>query len=326
EILSASQRMSEGTELQSREFRVTAAQTSAMARSISQISLHAQTSSGVALQALAAAERGDRSVREASDAVSTVSEIVENTADKMKLLSRSGSRISEITSLITDIASQTNLLSLNAAIEAARAGEAGVGFTVVADEIRRLAEGSARATKDIAAIIQSIQREIGDALKAIERGSEAVRHGNLLAAQARESIGEISRLVKECSVLVEEISLASGKEVRVTGEISSTMEIVSQIAAETSAGMGATSRTITNLARISGEMNEAISRFKVTDAEADTGSNWTSDIENKPGTNPRSSIEGKWVRPIDRSDAGSERVGNTESQAETNTGTRWAVP
>jgi methyl-accepting chemotaxis protein len=190
---------------------------------------------------------------------------VQQTSEKMRQLGARSNEISEIIDLINDIASQTNLLALNAAIEAAHAGEAGLGFSVVAEEIRKLAERSARATRDVGNLIKAIQGETGQALSAMELGMKEVKEGSLLASQASRALQDISEAVKQSSELIEEISAASEEQARVTRNLAGAMETISSITLETSAGAHETAQTIQGMVGLAEHLNVAISQFKVKD-------------------------------------------------------------
>ena len=146
--------------------------------------------------------------------------------------------------MINDITEQTNLLALNAAIEAARAGEAGRGFAVVADEVRKLAEHSRSATKDIAALIKAIQAETNEAVVVMEEGTREVEVGARLADQAGKALEAISSVVRQSAELVQEISLASKQQVRGTEGVANAMQIISGITRQTSQGARQTARTV----------------------------------------------------------------------------------
>jgi methyl-accepting chemotaxis protein len=183
----------------------------------------------------------------------------------MKTLGVRSSEISEIIDLIDEIAAQTNLLALNAAIEAAHAGEAGLGFSVVAEEIRKLAERSARATRDVGNLIKSIQTETREALSAMENGMKEVKGGSSLAAEASRALRDISDAVRQSSELMEEISAASEEQARVTTNLAAAMQTISSITLETSAGAHETAQTIQGMVGLSEQLNKAISQFKVKD-------------------------------------------------------------
>jgi len=168
--------------------------------------------------------------------------------------------------VINDITEQTNLLALNAAIEAARAGEAGRGFAVVADEVRKLAEHSRTATKDIAALIKAIQAETNEAVVVMEEGTKEVEVGARLADQAGKALEAISSVVRQSAELVQEISLASKQQVRGTEGVANAMQIISSITRQTSQGTRQTARTVEQMVKLSEQLNEALSQFKISTA------------------------------------------------------------
>jgi PAS domain S-box-containing protein len=263
EILAASEQIAAGAQRQADEITNTSSAVEEMAASMSQVSRNAEASAEAARRALDMAENGDRAVKDTSEAMGRINQAVQGTAEKMRLLAKRSSEISEIIDLINDVAAQTNLLSLNAAIEAAHAGEAGLGFSVVAEEIRKLAERSARATRDVGALIKAIQNETSEALDAMENGMTEVRDGSTLAEQARQSLQDISQTVRQSAELIEEISAASEEQARVTRNLAGAMQTVSSITLETSAGAHETAQTIQGMVSLSEQLNEGISRFKV---------------------------------------------------------------
>jgi twitching motility protein PilJ len=179
------------------------------------------------------------------------------------MLAQGSSEISEILSLINEVASQTNLLSLNAAIEAAHAGEAGLGFSVVAEEIRKLADRTAAATRDVGSLVKRIQAETAAALSAMDRGMAEVKSGGVLAEKSRQALEDISEAVRQSVDLNEEISAASEGQVQVTVDLANAMQTISSITVEASAGAHQTSRIIQGMVGLSEELNRSISQFKV---------------------------------------------------------------
>ncbi|HWC76107.1 MAG TPA: methyl-accepting chemotaxis protein, partial [Blastocatellia bacterium] len=250
--------------------------------SMNQVSRNSESSAEAARRALEMAEQGDRSVRDTSEAMSRIDSAVLQTSDKMRLLGVRSSEISEIIDLIDEIAAQTNLLALNAAIEAAHAGEAGLGFSVVAEEIRKLAERSARATRDVGNLIKAIQTETSEALSAMEKGMTEVKSGSLLAEEASKSLQYVSTAVRQSTELIEEISAASEEQARVTRNLASAMQTISSITLETSAGAHETAQTIQGMVGLSEQLNKAISQFRVKD---DFVHPFSYDVPGSPSTN-----------------------------------------
>jgi PAS domain S-box-containing protein len=265
EILAAAEQIAVGSQRQADEITNTSSAVEEMAASMSQVSRNAEASAEAARRALETAEHGDRAVTDTSEAMGRIDLAVQQTSEKMRLLGLRSSEISEIIDLINDIAAQTNLLALNAAIEAAHAGEAGLGFSVVAEEIRKLAERSARATRDVGNLIKTIQKETSEALTAMDVGMREVKGGSQLAGQASKALQYISAAVRQSSELIEEISAASEEQARVTSNLATAMQTISSITLETSAGAHETAQTIQSMVGLSEQLNKAISQFKVKD-------------------------------------------------------------
>jgi twitching motility protein PilJ len=263
EILIASEEMSSGAVQQDQEITNTSSAVEQLTVSMKQVSNNAEASAEAARRALDAAEQGNRSVRDTLEGMQRIRSSVQATAKRIKALGDRSLEISEIVNVINDITEQTNLLALNAAIEAARAGEAGRGFAVVADEVRKLAEHSRSATKDIAALIKAIQAETNDAVVVMEEGTKEVEIGAKLADQAGRALDAISTVVRQSAELVQEISLASKQQVRGTEGVANAMQIISNITRQTSQGARQTSRTVEQLVHMSEQLNEALSQFRV---------------------------------------------------------------
>ncbi|HLG13771.1 MAG TPA: PAS domain S-box protein [Blastocatellia bacterium] len=265
EILAAAEQIAVGSQRQADEITNTSSAVEEMAASMSQVSRNAEASADTARRGMEMAQHGDASVRDTSEAMIRIDAAVQQTAEKMRLLGTRSSEISEIIDLINEIAAQTNLLALNAAIEAAHAGDAGLGFSVVADEIRKLAERSSRATRDVGSLIKSIQNETAEALAAMENGMKEVKTGSLLAGQASRALQDISDAVRQSAELIEEISAASEEQARVTRNLAGAMQTISSITLETSAGAHETAQTIQGMVGLSEQLNSAILQFKVKD-------------------------------------------------------------
>ncbi len=266
QILLSSEEMASGATQQDQEITNTSSAVEELTVSMKQVSNNAEASAEAARRALDAAEQGNRSVRDTLEGMQRIRASVQASAKKIKSLGDRSLEISEIVNVINDITEQTNLLALNAAIEAARAGEAGRGFAVVADEVRKLAEHSRTATKDIAALIKAIQAETNEAVVVMEDGTREVEVGAKLADQAGKALDAISTVVRQSAELVQEISLASKQQVRGTEGVANAMQIISGITRQTSQGSRQSARTVEQMVKLSEQLNEALSQFKVNNA------------------------------------------------------------
>lgn len=262
QILLAADEMTTGATQQDQEITNTSSAVEELTVSMKQVSNNAEASAEAARRALDAAEQGNRAVRDTLDGMQRIRASVQATAKKIKSLGDRSLEISEIINVINDITEQTNLLALNAAIEAARAGEAGRGFAVVADEVRKLAEHSRSATKDIAALIKAIQAETNEAVVVMEEGTKEVEVGAGLADQAGKALEAISNVVRQSAELVQEISLASKQQVRGTEGVANAMQIISGITRQTSQGARQTVATVGNMVKLSDQLNEALAQFR----------------------------------------------------------------
>ena len=262
QILEAADDMTAGATQQDQEITNTSSAVEELTVSMKQVSNNAEASAEAARRALDAAEQGNRAVSDTLEGMQRIRASVQATAKKIKSLGDRSLEISEIINVINDITEQTNLLALNAAIEAARAGEAGRGFAVVADEVRKLAEHSRSATKDIAALIKAIQAETNEAVVVMEDGTKEVESGATLADQAGRALDAISSVVRQSAELVQEISLASKQQVRGTEGVAHAMQIISNITRQTSQGTRGTVATVSQLVKLSDQLNEALAQFR----------------------------------------------------------------
>jgi methyl-accepting chemotaxis protein len=280
-ILLSADEMTAGATQQDQEITNTSSAVEELTVSMKQVSNNAEASAEAARRALDAAEQGNRAVRDTLEGMQRIRASVQATAKKIKSLGDRSLEISEIINVINDITEQTNLLALNAAIEAARAGEAGRGFAVVADEVRKLAEHSRSATKDIAALIKAIQAETNEAVVVMEEGTREVEVGASLADQAGKALEAISSVVRQSAELVQEISLASKQQVRGTEGVANAMQIISGITRQTTQGAKQTAGTVGNMVKLSEQLNEALAQFRSQSARAGESAPATEETRSK---------------------------------------------
>ncbi|QBF24809.1 chemotaxis protein [Pseudomonas tructae] len=237
-----------------------------MAESIDRVSTHAYESAKVAERSVAIANKGNEVVHNTINGMDNIREQIQDTAKRIKRLGESSQEIGDIVSLIDDIADQTNILALNAAIQASLAGEAGRGFAVVADEVQRLAERSSSATRQIEALVRTIQADTNEAVISMEQTTAEVVRGARLAQDAGVALAEIEGVSQTLADLIHSISDAAQLQTSSAGQISHTMSVIQQITSQTSAGSTATAESIGNLARMASEMRRSVSGFTLPPA------------------------------------------------------------
>jgi twitching motility protein PilJ len=253
----------QAAEKQSREIQETSSQVLKMARAINDVSASASRSVGVARQSLSAAEKGTEAVSNSIAGMNEIRGQIQDTAKRIKRLGESSQEIGEIVELISDITEQTNVLALNAAIQAASAGEAGRGFTVVAEEVQRLAERSAEATKQIAAIVKTIQTDTQDAVAAMETSTQGVVEGAKLSDAAGQALAEIGDVSRRLSQLIEEISVTAQTQAQAAGTVATSMQDILSITKQTTEGTKQTAVSVGQLARLAQELKGSVANFKI---------------------------------------------------------------
>jgi twitching motility protein PilJ len=263
EILQSSERMRVGAEQQADQIRNASEAVNTMSHTTQRMAENAEAATQTSLKATQAAVKGGTSVAETIKGMQRIRAAVQTTGKKIKGLGERSLEIGAIIEVINEIATQTNLLALNAAIEAARAGEQGKGFAVVADEVRKLAERAARATKDITGLIKGIQVETSEAVTVMEEGTREVEEGTKLADQAGAALREIEQIVKQTAGLVTDITRAAGDQVKVTESVVGSMDSILKQTQETTHGVQDTVSTIGKLAELSKRLTDAIGRFKL---------------------------------------------------------------
>ncbi|MDQ2926921.1 MAG: methyl-accepting chemotaxis protein [Pseudomonadota bacterium] len=248
---------------QLREIRDTGESVLQMAGRINHVSAQAQETAQVARQSLHAAESGLKAVQNTIGGMNSIRDQIQETSKRIKRLGESSQEIGEITELISDITEQTNVLALNAAIQAASAGDAGRGFSVVAEEVQRLAERSADATRQIAALVKTIQTDTQDAVGAMERSTQGVVEGTRLTDAAGTALGDIDRVTRQLTDLVSQISQQSLSEAQSANVVAANIQHIFAVTEQTGEGTRSTAQMVRELSRTAEELNQSVARFKI---------------------------------------------------------------
>ena len=256
ELLDAAQR-------QSREIQEAGQSVLEVASSMTRVSGDADQSAQVARQSLAAAGKGTLAVQDSIKGMNEIREQIQETSKRIKRLGESSQEIGEIVELISDITEQTNVLALNAAIQAASAGDAGRGFTVVAEEVQRLAERSGEATKQIAAIVKTIQTDTQGAVSAMEESTRGVVEGAKLSDAAGQALAEIGDVSQSLAELIEKISDATKEQASAATGVAGKMQDILKVTEQTTAGTQKTASAVGELAGLATELKGSVAGFKV---------------------------------------------------------------
>ncbi len=248
---------------QAEELAVTLNSVQVMTDSIQRVAESAREAEEVARSASATALRGGEAVERTVAGILEIRETVAETTRKVKRLAESSQEISKIVALISQIASRTNLLALNASIEAARAGEAGRGFAIVADEVRQLADRAAKASKEIEQIVLQIQSETSGVMTAMEEGTQQVIEGTKLAEQAKRSLEDIIQVSNRIDVLVRSITADTIEQTETSRTVAQVMQSVELTAQETSQESQRVSASLQNLVGVARDLLTSVERFKV---------------------------------------------------------------
>jgi twitching motility protein PilJ len=248
---------------QLREIRDTGESVLQMAGRINDVAAQSQQTAQVARQSLKAAETGLQAVQNTIGGMNSIRDQIQETSKRIKRLGESSQEIGEITELISDITEQTNVLALNAAIQAASAGDAGRGFSVVAEEVQRLAERSGDATRQIAAIVRTIQTDTQDAVAAMERSTQGVVEGARLSDAAGTALGDIDRVTRQLSDLIAQISSQALREADSANVVAANIQHIFAVTEQTGEGTRSTAQMVRELSRAAEELKASVSRFKV---------------------------------------------------------------
>ncbi len=266
QLSASSTQIAEGANRQSSQTVQAATSMEEMNATVIEVARNSQVASSSAREAQAIATKGGEVVTQAITAMQEVADSTSVTADTIKNLGKSSEEIGTIVSVINDIADQTNLLALNAAIEAARAGEQGRGFAVVADEVRRLAERTTKATKEISGMIKSIQNETAKAVEAMGEGTCKVENGVTLANEAGDSLKQIVTGVESVTDMINHIATSAEQQSATTDEITQNMDSIAEVAKSNVTAIGEVANASNEMARLATELKELVANFSITGA------------------------------------------------------------
>jgi twitching motility protein PilJ len=261
-------RLEEASDHQRNQIERATETVSAMSQAMSDMAAEAGRSAEVAQQSVDIAAAGGSTVRRTIAGMDTIREQIQETSKRIKRLGESSQEIGNIVELIEDIADQTNILALNAAMQAAMAGEAGRGFAVVADEVQRLAERSAHATKQIDALVKTIQADTNEAVSSMESSTSEVVNGAKLAEDAGEALQRIEQVSLDIANATQTMASRLQQHSTEVGTINDTMNVIRKITSQTSEGTEQTTQSIENLAQMAEQLRQTVARFKLPDDDA----------------------------------------------------------
>jgi PAS domain S-box-containing protein len=273
QISSSTEEMAAGAQEQSSQTLEVAGAVEQMAKTIIETTKNSALASDAAKNAGEVAKEGGKVVSETVQGMNRISNVVKESAEIVQTLGSNSNKIGEIVQVIDDIADQTNLLALNAAIEAARAGEQGRGFAVVADEVRKLAERTTKATKEIAEMIKQIQRDTEAAVVSMRAGTSEVEKGKILADKAGQSLKQIIASADEVVDMVTQVAAASEEQSSAAEQISKNIESISSVTEESASGIQQIARAAEDLNRLTVNLQELVSHFTLMNDNSNTNYN-----------------------------------------------------
>ncbi len=271
QISSSTEEMAAGIQEQSQQTTEVAGAVEEMTKTILETSQNSSAASDAAKNAGDIAREGGKVVSETIEGMIRIAEVVQNTAITVQELGNSSDQIGEIIQVIDDIADQTNLLALNAAIEAARAGEQGRGFAVVADEVRKLAERTTKATKEIASMIKQIQKTTSGAVTSMAEGTKVVENGKVLADKAGQSLTQIIKGAENVVDISVQVAAASEEQSSTSEQISKSIEAINNVTNQSSSGIQQIAQAAEDLNKLTNNLELLIKKFNVSNNNLQQG-------------------------------------------------------
>ncbi len=256
------------SESQAKEIEAASSAITEISTSMSQVSKNASDSADVARNSVSIAHNGGETVRKTIAGMESIREQIQETSKRIKRLGESSQEIGDIVNLITEISDQTNILALNAAIQASMAGEAGRGFAVVADEVQRLAERTGDATKQIEALVKTIQADTNEAIVSMEQSTSNVVEGANLAEDAGSALDKIETVSTNLAQRILQISNATQKHAKDSVDITQNMDQIQQITVKTSEGTSQTADSIGELSNLVRALHGSVAGFKLPEEMA----------------------------------------------------------
>ena len=272
QISSSSEEMAAGAQEQSAQTAEIASAVEQMSKTILETTKNSSAAAEAAKNAGSIAREGGKIVNETIEGMNRIADVVKKSAETVHILGKNSDQIGEIVQVIDDIADQTNLLALNAAIEAARAGEQGRGFAVVADEVRKLAERTTKATKEIATMIKQIQIDTSEAVSSMNEGTAEVEKGKQLTDKAGKSLHQIIAGAESVVDMSTQLAAASEEQSSAAEQISKNIEGINNVTKESAAGIQQIARASEDLSRLTVNLQELVSKFKIDGYSSDNKS------------------------------------------------------
>ncbi len=263
ELSATSDEISQSTEGQNSRMLQSASAVEEMTMTASEVARNSTEAARIAQDTSDTAKSGHEVMTQTVAGMQQVSDAVGQSANIITTLGKSSDQIGEIVRTIEDIADQTNLLALNAAIEAARAGEQGRGFAVVADEVRKLAERTTKATKEIGDMIRQIQQDTKSAVSSMEDGTQRVMGGVELANKTGDALEKIQTMVNQTTSMIQQIADAAEEQSTATRQIASDLEAVTQSSREASGGVSESAKASHDLSVLATDLQALVNTFRV---------------------------------------------------------------